>query len=1104
VGQSPDVFANLTARRTGRISISPNDLRQQRAYSKRHAAAEWIKATIGIPIPCESEESFRKELADGVILCHLVNALKPGTIPRILTHDSPTIIESTTGDVIQTFENLSNFVAAAQKITGETLISVRDLEKSNNSPANNNLGDDGRSNRDQVVECILSLRDWQASNSNKEHTNYSSNSAIQTTPNMRPVSREGNVLPPMSNGTVAAAAAPATGGRAAPSSGRMTPPTGYTPLAEEFVNCHGAGISTDTVNFLMQSATFALKSRMGAPATPPAPPPLTNCSPSHSVREGGGGGGGNSTDITIDAVGPVLESVLANLTNEYEKRLLAKDQEHKAALEAQQVLKKQVVVLEQEARKLKTEVGKGSNNSNNESTVASPIATAAAAGTAAAASVVDDKKLSLLKTALKETEKALHTARQEAAEAKSRAVHAARSAQSENQALKAQLDTLKDMEARFAHVRAENRELYNTVQDLKGAIRVFARVRPHGVTGDIASATVVNTKEEDGFLQVFSSRHGKWQDFKFDRVFSQGSTQHDVYAESAPLIRSVLDGYNVCIFAYGQTGSGKTHTMSGDATCPGINPQALQDLFMLAQEHRGEVEYSIKVQLLEIYNEQIRDLLVSSNSTSNSSSSLQIIATAPSGANVPEASQITVCCAEDVQQVMAAGARNRSVAETNMNEHSSRSHQVLTVIVEGRVHATNAMTRGCLHLIDLAGSERVGRSGAEGKQLLEAQHINKSLSALGSVMHALAVKAPHIPFRDSKLTQLLQDSLGGQAKAMMFVHVAPEQSSDSETLSTLNFGKSVTEITLGHAKKNVSMDVGALSDAKSRVAKLESRLELGRKELQEERNRNAALEAEIDSLRAKLQKAEQVGRMADGSSLVLLSHQQGAIRAHRPAGYVATTPVPSSVPPREEGGESRRGGENGEMGSGHVTPPVGSMRGGGVQTASYGKRNAGLVPRLPLASMSKLGLSDSASKPTHSSRKINTSPMLQPYSARQAYNNSKTSMLMMVTPKSARGSRIPPLPGATPPPSSSANVLDNERGGGGGGGMTSRLARSSPMSARRPMTSRDGGGGGVSSRVMGMNNTGLNGGSMNEQQQGSISTKRTVTTAAPASARRWM
>jgi kinesin family member C2/C3 len=1045
VGQSPDVFANLTARRTGRISISPNDLRQQRAYSKRHAAAEWIKATIGIPIPCESEESFRKELADGVILCHLVNALKPGTIPRILTHDSPTIIESTTGDVIQTFENLSNFVAAAQKLTGETLISVRDLEKSNNSPASNNLGDDGRSNRDQVVECILSLRDWQASNSNKEHTNYSSNSAIQTTPNMRPVSREGNVLPPMSNGTAAAATAPATGGGAAPSSGRMTPPTGYTPLAEEFVNRHGAGISTDTVNFLMQSATFALKSRMGAPATPPAPPPLTNCSPSHSVREGGGGGGGNSTDITIDAVGPVLESVLANLTNEYEKRLLAKDQEHKAALEAQQVLKKQVVVLEQEARKLKTEVGKGSNNSNNESTVASPIATAAAAGAAAAASVVDDKKLSLLKTALKETEKALHTARQEAAEAKSRAVHAARSAQSEIQALKAQLDTLKDMEARFAHVRAENRELYNTVQDLKGAIRVFARVRPHGVTGDIASATVVNTKEEDGFLQVFSSRHGKWQDFKFDRVFSQGSTQHDVYAESAPLIRSVLDGYNVCIFAYGQTGSGKTHTMSGDATCPGINPQALQDLFMLAQEHRGEVEYSIKVQLLEIYNEQIRDLLVSSNSSSSSSSwsssstsppqssSLQIIATAPSGANVPEASQITVCCAEDVQQIMAAGARNRSVAETNMNERSSRSHQVLTVIVEGRVCATNAMTRGCLHLIDLAGSERVGRSGAEGRQLLEAQHINKSLSALGSVMHALAVKAPHIPFRDSKLTHLLQDSLGGQAKAMMFVHVAPEQSSDSETLSTLNFGKSVTEITLGQAKKNVSMDVGALSDAKSRVAKLESRLELGSKELQEERNRNAALEAEIDSLRAKLQKAEQVGRMADGSSLVLLSHQQGAIRAHRPAGYVATTPVPSSLPPTEEEGESRRGGQNGEMGSGHVTPPVRPMGGGVIQTASSGKRNAGLVPKLPLASMSKLGLSDSTSKPTNSSRKSNsnTIPMMQPYSAREPYsnNNKKTSMTMMATPQSAKGSRIPPLPlpGATPPPSSSANVLGNER-----------------------------------------------------------------------------
>ncbi|GFH17655.1 kinesin-4 [Haematococcus lacustris] len=156
-----------------------------------------------------------------------------------------------------------------------------------------------------------------------------------------------------------------------------------------------------------------------------------------------------------------------------------------------------------------------------------------------------------------------------------------------------------------------------------------------------------------------------------------------------------------------------------------------------------------------------------------------------------------VTCSEDVLWLMEKGARNRKSAETRMNERSSRSHQVLTVIVDGDNLVTGAQTHGCLHLVDLAGSERTNKSEATGDRLVEANHINSSLSALGDVMAALASKAKHVPFRNSKLTQLLADSLSGQAKVMMFMHIAPEGNSYQETLSTLKFATRVSEITLG-------------------------------------------------------------------------------------------------------------------------------------------------------------------------------------------------------------------------------------------------------------------------------------------------------------------
>lgn len=326
----------------------------------------------------------------------------------------------------------------------------------------------------------------------------------------------------------------------------------------------------------------------------------------------------------------------------------------------------------------------------------------------------------------------------------------------------------------------ENRELHSIIKDLRGNVRIYTRIRPFGVTGDVSN-NVVRCNEEESTLQVYSQRHREWRQYTFDRVFGESATQESIYMEATSLIRSVMDGHNVTIFAYGQTGSGKTHTMQY------LNKKALEDLFVCQDDE--DMTYTFKVQLLEIYNDRVRDLL------SASSDNLKIQPTrGGSGSNVPDAIQVKVATVEDVDAILKRGAATRSVGATNMNDKSSRSHQILTVMVDCIDPMTQTIVNhGCLNLIDLAGSERLDRSKAEGARKDETKHINSSLSALGRVMNGLAEKHEYISFRDSKLTQLLEDSLSGRAKSMMFMHISPEESSVLETMSTLNFGKGIVD-----------------------------------------------------------------------------------------------------------------------------------------------------------------------------------------------------------------------------------------------------------------------------------------------------------------------
>ncbi|KAH7431572.1 hypothetical protein KP509_08G055800 [Ceratopteris richardii] len=371
--------------------------------------------------------------------------------------------------------------------------------------------------------------------------------------------------------------------------------------------------------------------------------------------------------------------------------------------------------------------------------------------------------------------------------------------------LRTKLQGLAEAASGYHKVLAENRQLYNEVQDLKGNIRVYCRVRPF-LPGQGSRQSTVDFVGENGDILIANpSKQGKeaLKMFSFNKSFGPSATQEEVFMDTRPLIRSVLDGYNVCIFAYGQTGSGKTYTMTGPNSLSekdwGVNYRALNDLFHISQSRVDVFKYEVSVQMVEIYNEQVRDLLL----TEGSNKKLEIRNHSQlNGLNVPDASMLPVTSTADVLDLIKIGQKNRAVGATALNERSSRSHSVLTVHVQGTDLASGSILRGCLHLVDLAGSERVDKSEATGDRLKEAQHINKSLSALGDVVSALAQKSSHVPYRNSKLTQLLQNSLAGQAKSLMFVHISPDIESFGETMSTLKFAERVASVELGAARSN--------------------------------------------------------------------------------------------------------------------------------------------------------------------------------------------------------------------------------------------------------------------------------------------------------------
>ncbi|KAA8546680.1 hypothetical protein F0562_003089 [Nyssa sinensis] len=387
-------------------------------------------------------------------------------------------------------------------------------------------------------------------------------------------------------------------------------------------------------------------------------------------------------------------------------------------------------------------------------------------------------------------------------------------------AVQALVSQCEDLKAKYSEEQAKRRKLYNQVQEAKGNIRVFCRCRPLSKAEVSAGcATIVDfDAAKDGELGILSGGSAK-KTFKFDRVYTPKDDQVDVFMDASAMVISVLDGYNVCIFAYGQTGTGKTFTMEGTEQNRGVNYRTLEELFRISKERSETFSYNISVSVLEVYNEQIRDLLAASPT----SKKLEIRQASEGFHHVPGIVEAKVETTKEVWSVLQAGSSARAVGSNNVNEHSSRSHCMLCIMVRAKNLMNGECTKSKLWLVDLAGSERLAKTDVQGDRLKEAQNINRSLSALGDVISALATKSSHIPYRNSKLTHLLQDSLGGDSKTLMFVQISPSEQDLSETLSSLNFATRVRGVELGPAKKQI--DTSELQKMKVMLdrARLDSR-----------------------------------------------------------------------------------------------------------------------------------------------------------------------------------------------------------------------------------------------------------------------------------------
>lgn len=356
--------------------------------------------------------------------------------------------------------------------------------------------------------------------------------------------------------------------------------------------------------------------------------------------------------------------------------------------------------------------------------------------------------------------------------------------------------------------------LHNQLEDMKGKIRVFCRIRPLSNSENERGCTNITTIVDE-FTLTCEAKPGIIKPYMYDSIFGPNSTQDEVFEDTKRVVQSAIDGYNVCVFAYGQTGSGKTFTMQGDARNPGITPKAMDELFSILNAMPGHFKWEVSCYMIEIYLDNLVDLFLPKDfkgtppSLSIKNNKGIIV--------IPEAKIYFVKNSKEILAKFDEGNLMRHTSSTKMNDTSSRSHLVFGVLIDVTNTETTQRTVGKLSLVDLAGSERVSKTEATAERLKEGRAINKSLSALGDVINALSANESHIPYRNNKLTMLMSDSLGGNAKTLMFVNISPANYNGEETSQSLTYAARVKLITNEPSK---NLETKEMTNLKSEVMML--------------------------------------------------------------------------------------------------------------------------------------------------------------------------------------------------------------------------------------------------------------------------------------------